>query len=136
MKAFSLKMTSSNKRFFDGEIISLKINLNDGGYEILAGHADCIFIAEKGIAAITLPDGKKEYFLMGTGVADCDNGEVKLLSDTLVWEKDIDEFIANREMNINRENERRKQSYQEYKMSTVELAKTFAKLKDKTTELN
>ena len=136
MKAFSLKMTSSNKRFFDGEIISLKINLNDGGYEILAGHADCIFIAAKGIATITLPDGKKEHFLMGTGVADCDNGEVKLLSDTLVWEKDIDEFIANREKNISRENERRKQSYREYKMSTVELAKTFAKLKDKNNELN
>ena len=135
MKEFPLKMTSSNRHFFEGNIVSLKIVLSDGSYEILAEHADCIFITATGMATITFADNRKEKFLTSNGVVNVIKGEVSLLSNTLVWEKDLEEFIANRENDIKRETERRKQSYQEYKMSTVELAKTFAKLKDKNNEL-
>ena len=53
---------------------------------------------------------------------------VVLQSDFLAWEEKMDEAIRRREMAMEQEKERRRQSFREYRLNKMEMAKTFINL--------
>ena len=53
---------------------------------------------------------------------------VVLQSDFLAWEEKMDEAIRRRERAMEQEKERRRQSFREYRLNKMEMAKTFIRL--------
>ena len=51
-----------------------------------------------------------------------------LQSDFLAWEEKLDQAIRRRETAMAQEKERRRQSFREYRLNKMEMAKTFINL--------
>ncbi|MFR1983141.1 MAG: hypothetical protein ACLS4Z_04980 [Christensenellaceae bacterium] len=54
--------------------------------------------------------------------------KVVLQSDFLAWEEKLEEAIRRRETAMAQEKERRKQSFREYRLNKIEMAKIFISL--------
>lgn len=81
-----------------------------------------------GMASLTEADGTKRTFATGEGMLAVYRDKVVLQSDFLAWEEKLEEAIRRRETAMAQEKERRKQSFREYRLNKIEMAKTFISL--------
>ena len=81
-----------------------------------------------GMASLTEADGTKRTFATGEGMLAVYRDKVVLQSDFLAWEEKLEEAIRRRETAMAQEKERRKQSFREYRLNKIEMAKTFINL--------
>jgi F-type H+-transporting ATPase subunit epsilon len=130
MKEFFVQLLTPDKTLFEGEVVRLNCTLDDGGVEILGGHMPSISGIVAGRCVITLADNTRKVFASNDGILNIGRDKVILLSDLLEWEEDLAKAIKEREEHISKEQQRRKQSDLENRLSLVALQRAFAYLKN------
>ncbi len=128
MNTFRLIMLRPDKQFYEGEVSELCVSEPDGHVTVLAGHAPMFANVTTGMAKLVEADGSVKSFATGEGMLAVYKERVVLQSDFLAWEAKLDEAILRRETAMAQEKERRKQSFLEYRINKIEMAKTFINL--------
>ncbi|MBS1399533.1 MAG: F0F1 ATP synthase subunit epsilon [Firmicutes bacterium] len=127
-KTFSLLMLRPDKQFYEGEVSELSVVEPCGRISILPGHMPMFINITTDMAKLTEADGAVRSFATGEGMVAIYGDRVVLQSDFLAWEEKLDEAIKRRETAMAQEKERRKQSFLEYRINKIEMAKTFINL--------
>ena len=127
-KTFSLLMLRPDKQFYEGEVSELSVVEPSGRISNLPGHMPMFINITTDRAKRTVADGAVRSFATGEGMAAIYGDRVVLQSDFLAWEEKLDEAIKRRETAMAQEKERRKQSFLEYRINKIEMAKTFINL--------
>ena len=127
-KSFRLQMLRPDKQFYEGDVVSLTVSEPDGKIMLLPGHMPMFINITTGMASLTEADGTKRTFATGEGMLAVYRDKVVLQSDFLAWEEKLEEAIRRRETAMAQEKERRKQSFREYRLNKIEMAKTFISL--------
>ena len=127
-KTFSLLMLRPDKQFYEGEVSELSVVEPCGRISILPGHMPMFINITTDMAKLTEADGAVRSFATGEVMVDIFVESVVLQSDFLAWEEKLDEAIKRRETAMAQEKERRKQSFLEYRINKIEMAKTFINL--------
>lgn len=133
MNTFSALIITPEKVLFEGEIIRLKVTLDDGGMEILAHHIPSLCALDTGRCEITLPDNTKKAFITEDGILNVTKDKVILNSDVIEWEEDFEKVLLERDKRMENDISRRRESYKEYKLGKVTLQQTLAVLKKERT---
>ncbi len=128
MRTFDVELITPDKTFFEGEVVSLSVTLEDGGMQVLAGHMPSIAVIVPGKCSITLADNSTKIFASNDGVLSISKDGVLLLSDLLEWEEDLSKVLEERYQHIAQEHHRRLQSEKEYRLSEVALRQAFKHL--------
>lgn len=97
---------------------------SDGRYGVLCNHAPTVLGLQTGFIEVTT-DGKKDRLFIMDGVADITAKQVTVLADFVAEEDKLQDALKEREDYFNAEKTRRKEAYQAFKMSGVELAKAL-----------
>ncbi|MCM1115808.1 MAG: F0F1 ATP synthase subunit epsilon [Clostridium sp.] len=132
MNTFQLKITASNKIFFDGEAQSLNVPLVDYGSEsFLANHENCIVPIDAGEMKIVDSSGKVTEAFVGNGFLEFLNNKASLVCISAELPEEIDARRAE-EAKLRAEEELREQRSQlEYYHSQANLARAMERLKVK-----
>ena len=128
MNTFHLVMLRPDKCFYEGEVSSLSVSETTGGISVLPGHMPMFLNITTDLAKLKEADGTEKSFATGEGMVSVYPDHVVLQSDFLAWEEKMDEAIRRREMAMEQEKERRRQSFREYRLNKMEMAKTFIRL--------
>ena len=130
MKTFHLTVMRRDKIVFEDDVAALCCSVGADGAreEILPGHEPMLFSITLGMADIRLQSGEKKRFATGDGIVMIERGRVQVLSDFIAWEDRLDRAIEHRQSYIDKDLSRRRQSYHEYRMSKINLTKTFIHL--------
>ncbi len=128
MSTFHLIMLRPDKTFFDGEVVSVDVGLPDGRETLLRGHMPMLFNLTTAMAKLVFEDKSEKLFAHGEGILTVYPDKAILQSDFLAWEERMAAAIERREKAMEQEKLRRKQSYMEYKLNKLEMAKTFINL--------
>lgn len=130
MKKFVLEMKTPEKEVVNEEVEYVVLPSSEGGYGVLASHAPTVLWLDTGVCEYTVDGQKKRYYIM-EGVADVTGQKVTVLSDFIVAEDEAEEALDEREKYYAAEKKRRKDSYLEYKQSSIDLAKAMRNLSSK-----
>ena len=130
MKTFILEMKTPEGEVVDDEVEYVVLPSSEGGYGVLASHAPVVLWLDTGVCEYVKNGERKRYFIM-EGVADVTGEKVSVLSDFIVAEEDAEEALDERERYYAAEKKRRKDSYFEYKQSSIGLARAMRNLSSK-----
>lgn len=128
MTAFYAELITPDKYLYEGEIVSLAVNIEDGEIEILAGFLPSVSYLAAGKCKITLPNGEERSFVSVDGILDIKEGKAILTSSFLEWEENVEEALSIREKHIAEERKRRQESFHESRLTSVALTKALIKL--------
>ncbi len=128
MNTFHLIMLRPDKQFYEGEATALSVAEPTGRISVLPGHVPMFFNITTDMARLREADGTEKTFATGEGMVAVYRDKVVLQSDFLAWEEKLDEAIRRRETAMAQEKERRRQSFREYRLNKMEMAKTFINL--------
>ncbi len=132
MNTFKLKITASNKIFFDGEAQSIVVPHIDGGSEcFLAHHENCILPIETGEMKITDGQGRIISAFVGNGFLEFLDNTANLVCISAELPEEIDERRAQEAKERAEEELRLKHSQLEYYHSQANLARAMERLKVK-----
>ena len=129
MKTFALRILAADRPFFEGECVSLRVQLSDGQYGVLADHAPAVAAIVPGTIRYQLPDGSAETAYASEGILKIENNDVLVLATTVERPEEIDENRALRSAEAAREELMRKLTAQEYKEAEARLARAMGRLK-------
>lgn len=90
-----LTMTTPEKEFYSGDILSLNTQSDTGVFGILANHVPMIAQLKPTVTTFTQVDGKELKAFTSTGVLRVLKGEVEMLCNACEWPEDIDIERAN-----------------------------------------
>lgn len=135
MKTFRLEAMSPDRDFYSGECASLTVPLHDGSYGIMAGHAPLTAAVVPGEATIVAPSGKRIVCAVSQGIVDAGRNGVRLLCESILLPEEIDEEAEIREAEAAAEDMKGKQSYKDYMLSQLMLAKALNNLRVKKREM-
>lgn len=136
MKTFVLEMRTPDGVFLEEKATEyVVLPSSEGRYGVLALHAPTILWLQSGICEYTVNGEKKRIFVM-EGVADVTRDKVTVLSDFIETESKALESLKKRAEYFAEEKKRRKDSYYEYKQSSIELTKAMRNLTSKKTSPN
>ena len=127
-QSFRLQMLRPDKQFYEGDVVSLTVSEPDGKIMLLPGHMPMFINITTSMATLTEAEGETKTFATGEGMLAVYSDRVVLQSDFLAWEEKLDEAIKRRETAMAQEKERRRQSFLEYRLNKIEMAKTFINL--------
>lgn len=128
MKKYSVRFITPYDVHFKGETYSLTVPTADGNYCVLADYEPSVIILSAGI--VTINDGKgKERWVTTGGILDVKRDEAIVLTDFIYREKEAEKALNDRIEYNNSVKQRRKQSYFEYKLNTINLMKALHDLK-------
>ena len=132
MNTFKLKITASNKIFFDSEAQSIVVPHIDGGSEcFLAHHENCILPIETGEMKITDGQGRIISAFVGNGFLEFLDNTANLVCISAELPEEIDERRAQEAKERAEEELRLKHSQLEYYHSQANLARAMERLKVK-----
>lgn len=129
MKTFHLRVLAADRPFFEGECVSLRVQLSDGQYGVLADHVPAVAAIVPGVMKYTLPDGPTETVYASDGILKVENNDVLVLATTVERPDEIDEKRAVRSAEAAREELMRQLTAQEYKEAEARLARAMGRLK-------
>ena len=131
MKTFHLRILAADRPFFDGECVSVRVQLEDGQYGVLAEHAPAVAAVVPGVMKLTLPDGTVERVYVSDGILRVDKNDVLVLTSTAERPEEIDYLRAKRSEEAARETILHRQTEEEYKQAQARLARAVARMKTK-----
>ena len=131
MSTFHLDILTPTRVFFSGECQSLVVPITDGMLGIRAGRAPITASITRGEAYYLLPSGEKVVFSISGGMIDVLSRNVKLLCDTALLPKEIDEEIERVEAENARLELAKAQSHTDYLLSKLILSNAVNNLKVK-----
>lgn len=133
---FNLRILAADRPFFEGECASLRVQLEDGQYGVLAGHAPLVAAIVPGVMYFTLPDGVTETVYVSDGILRVDRKDVLVLTSTAERPDEIDAKRAERSLEAAREAILHRKTEEEYKQAEARLARAIARLKAKGKSLD
>ena len=136
MKRFHLRVLAADRPFFEGECVSLRVQLSDGQYGVLADHVPAVAAIVPGVMRYSLPDGSTETVFASEGILKIENNDVLVLATTVERPEEIDETRALRSAEAAREELLRKLTAQEYKEAEARLSRARGRLKAKGRSLD
>ncbi|MBO4583438.1 MAG: ATP synthase F1 subunit epsilon [Clostridia bacterium] len=136
MKRFHLRVLAADRPFFEGECVSLRVQLSDGQYGVLADHVPAVAAIVPGVMRYSLPDGSTETVFASEGILKIENNDVLVLATTVERPEEIDETRALRSAEAAREELLRKLTAQEYKEAEARLSRAIGRLKAKGRSLD
>ena len=136
MKTFHLRILAADRPFFEGECVSLRVQLEDGQYGVLAGHAPTVAAVVPGVMRYSLPDGGSETVYVSDGILRVGKDDVLVLTSTAERPDEIDAKRAERSLEAAREAILHRQTEEEYKRAQARLARAVARLKAKGKSLD
>ncbi len=131
MNKFHLCIFASDKVFFDGECVSLKIPTTDGMYGVEAHHQNMIAAVVPGTISFKQNDDEEEFAAVSEGIIKVENNDVLVLIDTAERPEEIDEIHAMRDAEEAKEIILQKHSINEYREAEARLARAFTRIKTK-----
>ena len=132
MNTFKLLVLSPNRAFYIGDCVSLVVPLEDGLFGIMAGHSALTAAIVPGEVTFTKPDGERVVCAVSQGMVDVSPGEdVKILCESVLRPDEIDAEQEEKDAAMAREAARNRQSYKDYRLSQLLLAKALNNLRVK-----
>lgn len=136
MKTFHLRILAADRPFFEGDCVSLRVQLEDGQYGVLAEHAPVVAAIVPGVMKYSLPDGVSEKVYVSDGILRVDKNDVLVLTSTAERPEEIDLYRAERSREAAREAILHRQTEEEYKQAQARLARAIARMKTKGKSLD
>ena len=136
MKTFHLRILAADRPFFEGDCVSLRVQLEDGQYGVLAGHAPTVAAVAPGVMRYSLPDGSSETVYVSDGILRVGREDVLVLTSTAERPDEIDAKRAERSLEAAREAILHRRTEEEYKQAQARLARAVARLKAKGKSLD
>ena len=131
MAVCPLKVSTCNRRFFEGTCKSWVIPAIDGEYGILAGHEPVVVAVQPGSVRIEKEDGQRIHAVVGMGFVSITCDEVLLLVDTAELPEEIDERLAAQVVERAQEILLQKQSHMEHQLAMAAMARALSRLQGK-----
>ena len=136
MKTFHLRILAAERPFCEGDCVSLRVQLEDGQYGVLAGHAPTVAAVAPGVMRYSLPDGGSETVYVSDGILRVGREDVLVLTSTAERPDEIDAKRAERSLEAAREAILHRRTEEEYKQAQARLARAVARLKAKGKSLD
>ena len=131
MKPFYLEILSPEREFYAGECVSMTLPLGDGSYGVMADHVPLVAAVVPGEVTFTKPGGERVIVAVAQGMVDIGDNCVKLLCESALKPEEIDEERERREAEAAAEDMKGRQSYKEYMLSQITLARAMNNLRVK-----
>lgn len=90
MASFSLKVTTPEKIFFDGETTQIIVRTTEGDIGILANHTSLVADLPSGPLKIRQEDGSWKIAAISTGLLKVGGNKVSILANAVEWADEID----------------------------------------------
>ena len=130
MNTFSLRITSCDRVFYEGECEIITFPGYDGRMAIMANHEQMTTTIEVGEVMFRTPDGKEHIAIVSDGILKVNHNRVEVLVYSAEAPEEIDAFRAQEEQL------KQKQSIMEYHISTASMARAMARLSGKNRLMN
>lgn len=131
MNTFSLDIIALEKTFYTGDCISLVIPTTQGQYGIQANHINMVAAIVPGNLKFTVPDGEVTVAVVSEGMAKVEDNHVLLLVDTVERPEEIEENLAKRSAEEEKDELMQKKSFQDYHEAQTRMARSLNRLKKK-----
>ena len=131
MTEFNLEILTPEKPFYVGKCVSLVFPAPDGMMGVMASHSPMNAAVSDGKIIFTLPDGDVRVCAVTRGMISVGKLRTRVLCESAIAPEDIDvekERLAMQEAEIEL---RKMQSYEDYTVSRLALAKAINRLKVK-----
>lgn len=128
---FQLSILAMDHPFFEGECVSMDFPTTDGQYGIKANHSNIVAAVVEGELHFKEPDGTLHIAAVSEGMIKVESNKVLILVGTIERPDEIDEKIAQRDLEEAREALINKRSIYEYNAAQAKMARTFNRLKTK-----
>ena len=131
MKTFQFQVLSPERRFYDGECVSLIVPITDGMLGIQAGHTPMTAAIKDGEVSMTLPDGEKRSIAVTRGFLDVSFENVRLICESALAPDEIDEARERRILEEAQHQLKEAQGKRDYMLTEIAIAKALNNLKVK-----
>ena len=128
MPTFRLLIATPEHKFLDTDVEQIVVQLEDGLYGVLAGHADMVAVLDSGVVRIQ-KDGAWRDAFVSEGFVSVSPEVVTVMAQSAEWPAEIDARRAEEAKDRAEERLRQKQSQQEYMLSKASLARAMARLR-------
>lgn len=136
MNTFSLRITSCDRIFYEGECVIMMFPGVDGRMAIMANHERMTTTIEVGDIVFRTPDGEEHVAIVSDGILKVSHNRVEVLVYSAETPEEIDEFRAQAALERAQEQLQQKQSIMEYHVSTASMARAMARLSGKGKFIN
>ena len=89
MKAFALRISSTEGDLFSGEAVKLSLRSAGGDLAVMAGHVPFVSYVKPCDCHVELADGSERVGHVQSGVLTVARDKVLLLSGDFIWQKEI-----------------------------------------------
>jgi F-type H+-transporting ATPase subunit epsilon len=136
MTDYKLIIDTPEGTLFDGRVVSVVFESEDGSVGILAKRSQGIIALVPGKIRIQSADGNLHRGAASSGVVVVEKERVHILADDMLWEEEID--VERQKKNLRLLKERlfreKQMSHREYVLATAAVARAQARLKLKGIE--
>ena len=128
MASFSLKVTTPEKIFFDGEASQIIVRTTEGDIGILANHTSLVADLPSGPLRIRQEDGSWKIAAVSTGLLKVGGNKVSILANAVEWADEIDIEWAKRSEEDARNRLAQKTSKQELDLAELKLQRALNRI--------
>lgn len=128
MASFSLKVTTPEKIFFDGETSQIIVRTTEGDIGILANHTSLVADLPSGPLRIRQEDGSWKIAAVSTGLLKVGGNKVSILANAVEWADEIDIEWAKRSEEDARNRLAQKTSKQELDLAELKLQRALNRI--------
>lgn len=129
MATFYLKIITSNKVFFKGQVSLAVVTATDGEKAFMAHHEEMVLALKPGEIRFQKEDGTWVTAVSVVGVVQAANNRVTAIVESAELPEDIDAVRAREARDRALEEMRQKQSIREYKTTQASLARAINRLR-------
>ncbi|MBQ8780669.1 MAG: ATP synthase F1 subunit epsilon [Oscillospiraceae bacterium] len=128
MASFSLKITTPEKIFFDGEATQIIVRTTEGDIGILANHTSLVADLPSGPLKIRQEDGSWKVAAVSTGLLKVGGNKVSILANAVEWADEIDLEWAKRSEEDARSRITQQASKQELDLAELKLQRALNRI--------
>lgn len=128
MASFSLKVTTPEKIFFDGETSQIIVRTTEGDIGILANHTSLVADLPSGPLKIRQEDGSWKVAAVSTGLLKVGGNKVVILANAVEWADEIDLEWAKRSEEDARQRLTQKASQHELDLAELKLQRALNRI--------
>ncbi len=127
---FYLKIYAADRKFYEGEAVSLVFPARDGEFQVLAHHENMVVATKEGLVRFRTAEEPDQEIsgIAGLGFVHIIENKVAVLVDSIEYPEEIDRVRAERALARAKEQLRQDQSIQEYRISQASLARAMVRL--------
>lgn len=128
MNIFTAHILEADGIFYEGELESLIVPIDDGEYGVLAGHSDIFLAIVPGIIKYKPPGGEYREASVSYGFLRIQGEDVLLLIESAEHPDEVDEERVRDHERRAREALKRKQNVHEYNLAEARLKRSITRL--------